>query len=227
MSRKRSRPVEEKVEILQACDSEDYSLNEVCTFYNVHHKTIKIWQEKYNKYGMDGLKESGKKKKYSRELKIAAIKDYESGNYSLRDVVGKYEISDTHVLRQWIKKYNGHSEINGTGKGRTNTMTKGRKTEWRERINIALDCLAKDKNYQETADLYEVSYQQVYQWVQKYESKGVDGLRDGRGRNKTEEELTSEEKTKFEIKRIEKENERLRAENAYLKKLKEIERRDR
>src|SRR5699024_5600912 len=156
---------------------------------------------KYNRYGVDGLKESGKKKTYSKELKLSAIKDYESGNYSLRDVIDKYEISDTHVLRNWIKKYNGHSEMNRNRKGRTNTMTKGRKTEWRERIDIVLDCLTKGKDYQTTADLYKVSYQQVYQWVQKYESKGVDGLKDGRGRNKTEDELTPEEKTKIEIKR--------------------------
>lgn len=227
MSKKRSRPLEEKIEVLQAYESEEYSLSEICSFYNTHHKTVKTWQEKYKKYGMNGLKEPKKRKKYSKELKLSAIKDYESGKYSLKDVIDKYEISDTHVLRKWIKKYNGHSETKEARKGRTKTMTKGRNTEWRERIDIVLDCLAKGKDYQTTADLYKVSYQQVYQWVQKYESKGVDGLKDGRGRNKTEEELTPEEKTNIEIKRVEKENERLRAENAFLKKLKEIERRDR
>lgn len=227
MGKKRSRPLEEKIEILQACESDEYSLREICSYYNTHHKTVKIWQKKYNKYGVNGLKGSKTRKRYSNELKLSAIKDYETGKYSLRDVIDKYEISDTHVLRNWIKKYNGHSEMNRNRKGRTNTMTKGRKTEWRERIDIVLDCLTKGKDYQTTADLYKVSYQQVYQWVQKYESKGVDGLKDGRGRNKTEDELTPEEKTKIEIKRIEKENERLRAENAFLKKLKEIERRDR
>src|SRR5690625_4710782 len=227
MSKKRSRPLKEKIEILQAYESEEYSLSEICSVYNTHHKTVKIWQEKYNKYGVNGLKKPRKKKKYPKELKLSAIKDYESGKYSLKDVIDKYEISDTHVLRQWIKKYNGHSEMNGDRKGRTNTMTKGRKTGWRERIDIVLDCLAKGKDYQSTAELYKLSYQQVYQWVQKYESKGAEGLKDGRGRNKTEEELTPEEKTKIEIKRIEKENERLRAENAFYKKLKEIERRDR
>ncbi|MFD2630418.1 IS3 family transposase [Oceanobacillus kapialis] len=220
MGKKRSRPLKEKIEILQAYESEEYSLSDICSFYNTHHKTVKVWQEKYNKYGVNGLKEYRTKKTYPKELKLSAIKDYESGNYSLRDVTRKYEISDPRVLRQWIKKYNGHSEMNGNRKGRTETMTKGRQTEWRERIDIALDCLAKGKDYQSTAELYEVSYQQVYQWVRKFESKGADGLKDGRGRNKTEEELTHEEKTQFEMKRMEKENERLRAENAYLKKLK-------
>lgn len=50
-------------------------------------------------------------------------------------------------------------------------------------------------------------------------------LQDRRGRSKREEDLTPEEKMKLEMRRIEKENERLRAENAFLKKLEEIERR--
>ena len=69
-----------------------------------------------------------------------------------------------------------------------------------------------------------MSYQQVYSWVRKYEAGGWDALKDGRGRLKKEEELTTEEKTKIEMRRIQKENERLRAENAFLKKLEEIER---
>ena len=98
-------------------------------------------------------------------------------------------------------------------------MTKGRKTTWEERIEIVQDALTNEKNYQETAENHQVSYQQVYQWVRKYEAGGWDALKDGRGRSKSEEELTSEEKMKLEILRIEKENERLRAENAFLKKV--------
>ncbi|MGY4111348.1 transposase-like protein [Aeribacillus sp. SP014] len=44
-------------------------------------------------------------------------------------------------------------------------MTKGRKTTWNERIQIVLNCLGNGKDYKKTAETYEVSYQQVYQWV--------------------------------------------------------------
>lgn len=104
-------------------------------------------------------------------------------------------------------------------------MTKGRKTTWEERIEIAIHCLANGKNYQETGEKYKVSYQQVYQWTRKYETNGPDALKDNRGRKKSEAKLSPEEKIKLEMKRLEIENERLRAENAYLKKLEEIERR--
>ena len=105
------------------------------------------------------------------------------------------------------------------------SMTKGRSTTWKERIDIVLYCLSNDKDYQKTAEIYEVSYQQVYQWVRKYEDGGDEALRDNRGRKKEEAELSPEEKMKLEMKKLERENERLRAENAFLKKLEELERR--
>jgi transposase-like protein len=70
-------------------------------------------------------------------------------------------------------------------------------------------------------------YQQVYQWVKKHEDGGDEALRDKRGKNKVESELSPEEKVKLEMRKLEKENERLRAENEFLKKLEEIERRRR
>ncbi|MEK5271113.1 MAG: hypothetical protein C6W54_15845 [Bacillaceae bacterium] len=65
----------------------------------------------------------------------------------------------------------------------------------------------------------------VYQWVKKYENGGEEALKDKRGRKKEEAELSPEEKMKLEMKKLERENERLRAENLFLRKLEEIERR--
>ena len=70
-------------------------------------------------------------------------------------------------------------------------MTKGRKTTWEERIQIVLDCLGNGKDYQEAANTYHVSYQQVYQWVKKYEDGGDEALKDKRGRKKEEAEANS------------------------------------
>src|SRR5690606_30698964 len=192
---------------------------------NVRDVTIYKWVYRYEKYGIEGLKESTTWRRYSKELKLNSVKDYLSGEYSFRYVIRKHEISSDSVLRQWIKKYNGHRELKDTGKRRSSSITIGRKTTWKERIEIVQDALANGKNYRETAEKHRVSYQQIYQWVRKYEAGGWDALKDRRGRTKSEEELTSEEKMKLEIRRIEKENERLRAEHAFLKKLEEIERR--
>ena len=104
-------------------------------------------------------------------------------------------------------------------------MAKGRSTTLDERLEIVMYCLQHEKNYDLTARCFNVSYQQVYHWTKKFEANGEEGLNDKRGKRKDEPELTPEEKTRREIKRLELENERLRAENAFLKKLEEIERR--
>ncbi|KIL48083.1 helix-turn-helix domain-containing protein [Jeotgalibacillus campisalis] len=85
--------------------------------------------------------------------------------------------------------------------------------------------LEEQKNYQKAATSHQVSYQQVYQWVKKYENGGEKALKDRRGYKKEEEELTPEEKVNLQMKKLERENDRLRAKNLFLKKLEEIERR--
>lgn len=217
--------IEFKRMILDAYEHKGFSLRGIYQKYGVHHTTLMDWKKAVAKYGWEGLKKtSSKKKVYTKKVKLAAISDYLSEHYSLKDVIEKYDISSTSVLRKWIKAYNGHREILGQSEGRENAMTKGRKTTWQERIEIVQAALDNEKDYQKTAVIHQVSYQQVYQWVRKYENGGWDALQDQRGRSKTKEELTPEQKMKLEMRRIEKENERLRAENAFLKKLEEIER---
>lgn len=86
-------------------------------------------------------------------------------------------------------------------------------------------CLTNEKDYKTTAAQYDVTYQQVYQWVRKFEAGGEVSLQDRRGRMKSADELKPEDKLRLKIQKIERENERLRAENLLLKKLEEIERR--
>ncbi|MCB2294490.1 helix-turn-helix domain containing protein [Clostridium algoriphilum] len=115
----------------------------------------------------------------------------------------KYEISNNTVLVKWINKYNCHRGINATTKGMTQSMTNGRTTSWKERIEIVLYCIAYSNDYQHAAEFYHVSYQQVYRWVKKYESGKEIALKDRRGRNKSEEELTLEDRTKLSMKKLE------------------------
>lgn len=222
---KRAFSMEYKYEVLKALEDGRFSLTELSSTYKVNISTIKEWKYKFDTYGVEGLKECATWKPYSKELKLAAVKDYLSGNYSLREVTRMYEVSDLSVLKKWINKYNSHGDLNDTSKGRTSSMTKGRKTTWAERVQIVLDCLENGKDYQGTAETYKVSYQQVYQWVRKYEDSGDEALKDKRGRKKEEAELTPEDQIKLQMKKLERENERLRAENLFLKKLEEIERR--
>lgn len=216
---------EEKLYILNIYQNGEHTLNEVADRFSVNRRTILDWQQLYSDLGEAGLEPRKKWASYTAELKRAAVNDYLSGNYSLREVALKYHLSNKSILQGWIQKYTSHSELKDSGKGMSQTMTKGRKTTVEERIEIVDYCLKHQNNYQLAAETFAVSYQQVYQWVKKFEANGEAGLADRRGRTKDEIELTAEEKLKLEIKRIERENERLRAENLFLKKLEEIERR--
>ena len=51
-------------------------------------------------------------------------------------------------------------------------MTKGRKTTKEERAEIVAFCIGHGKDYGLTVQTYQVSYQQIYSWVKKYEQKG-------------------------------------------------------
>lgn len=215
---------QEKYELIMAFKERQISIRDFCVQKNISKETIKKWIFLFETYGVVGLEDSTGWKSYSKEVKTAAVLDYLSGGYSQTEVIRKYEISSRSVLDRWIKHYNGHRELKETQR-MSNSMIKGRSTTLEERLEIVMYCLQNEKNYHQASEYFKVSYQQVYQWVKKYEKDGEDGLKDKRGRSKSEPELTPEEKIQREMMRLERENERLCAENAFLKKLEELERR--
>ncbi|MEF7592742.1 helix-turn-helix domain-containing protein [Bacillus thuringiensis] len=224
MSKKRYLP-EFKLELLLAYKKGDYTIKELCEKYQVTKYSFKEWMKRFEQYGIEGLQKPLSWKQYSKEVKEIAVMEYLSGRYSQYEIIRRHEISSRTVLQRWVKHYNSHRELKDTSKGKMRSMTKKRTTSWEERIQIVRYCLENEKNFQMTAETYDVSYQQVYQWVKKYNNGGDEALKDRRGRKKEEQELSPEEKVKLEMKKLERENERLRAENAFLKKLEELERR--
>ncbi|XEC97504.1 helix-turn-helix domain-containing protein [Paenibacillus tarimensis] len=124
------------------------------------------------------------------EVKLQAVQDYLSGKYSQNEIIKIYRIASRTQLRNWITKYNSHSGLGSYKNGGAAAMTKGRTTTWEERIDIVLYCLSQNRDYYKAAEKYQVSYQQVYQWVKKYDAGGEDALQDRRGRNKPTEELS-------------------------------------
>ena len=164
-----------------------------------------------------------KNKKYSPELKIAAVKSYLAGEGSLIQTCKKFGILRHAQLQRWILWYNGHREFKERTSARGEIyMTKGRKTTQEERAEIVAFCIEHNKDYGLTVETYNVSYQQIYAWVRKYEEGGVDKLKDNRGRTKTVEEMTEVEKLKAEMKILEAKNRQLEIENAFIKKLQEL-----
>jgi len=162
---KKSFSLDIKILALQSVEEGRYTIQEICTMFSVNKTTLNGWRALYRFGGVEALIRPKKNKAYPKELKQSAVEDYLSGDYSLFDILVKYGISSLSVFKNWLKIYTGHRELKDSGKGMSQTMTKGRKTTVEERIGIATACLANGKNYQETAAQYGVSYQQVYQYV--------------------------------------------------------------
>ena len=162
-------------------------------------------------------------KYYDRKLKLQAVQDYLGGGGSLRTICKKHGIKDKKQLRNWIKWYNGHKECKERrGAGTEIYMAKGRKTTQEERGKIVAFCIEHGKDYPLTIQTYGVSYQQIYAWVRKYEEKGIDGLRDGRGRTKPADEMSAEERLRMENRILKAQLKDAEMENKLLKKLREL-----
>ena len=225
MGRKSNFSPEQKLWAINRILNGEDSILHTATLLGCSNVTIHDWIRNYQVSGIKGITANTKNTSYSISIKTNAVEDYLQGRGSLREICKKYSIRSTTQLQNWIIKYNSHEELKTSGSGGITIMTKGRKTTYDERIEIVQYCIEHQNNYAETASKYEVSYQQVYSWINKYERKGIDGLVDKRGKNKISAEMTELERLRAENKLLKAQNRKQELEMAFLKKLEEIERR--
>ena len=228
MSRKSKINSVEKVKIVERVLSNEIGVNEAARLVGVDASSVRSWRNLYLSDGPSALMIQAKNKVYSRELKLQAVHEYLDGASSQSDIVKKYHLRSKSQLRNWIKVYTTHGEIKSRTSGGGNYMRKARSTTPEERLRIVQDCLAHDKNYGAMALKYQCSYQQVRNWVKRYEEMGSAGLEDRRGRRAgTMPSRTPEEEMRDRIAELERQNRDLQMENDLLKKVKELEMRDR
>ena len=170
--------------------------------YNIPESTIRDWINVYKTHGINAFINTNGNKQYTKDFKIQCVEAVLKGESSVLDVVSQYQISSSHMLREWISLYNANRELK----------------------EIVDYCIHHTRDYKGTASIYNVSYSQVYSWVKKYDVQGDDGLTDRRGRHKTDEEAN-------ELERLRRENIRLKRQlqekdmlNELLKKVQEFER---
>ena len=191
---------------------------------SVNKSSVQGWITSYKGNGVDAFMHT-QNKPYSIECKIQAVTAYLNKEGSLSAICEKFGLRSNKQLRNWIKKYNGHEELKASGTGGTSIMTKGKKTTFDERVEIAAYCISHEHNYAETAEKYQVSYQQARSYTVKYEAGGLDALKDNRGKKKANDSLTEVEQLRAELKLEKAKREKAEMEAAFLKKLAEVERR--
>ena len=138
--------IEQKLSALQMIE-ETYTWEEVAETHDVSTVTLRVWKLKFDTSGIGALKELKTWKPYTKEQKIAAVRDYLDG-LTIIEVLFKYQISSRSVLYRWIKKYTSHSELTDSRKGMDRAITKGRKTTLEDCFEIVKYCLENGRNYQ-------------------------------------------------------------------------------
>lgn len=200
------------------------TIKEIAHKFGVDDTSVRKWIIKYQSVGNNAFVLSHGKAHYSKEFKEKVIQAYLSGEGSYAELCLRFKIPSFTTVQRWVMQYNNGRTVQGAKAGGTTIMKQGRKTTYEERVEIVSFCIENHKDYQLTAETYQVSYQQIYSWVKKYEAKGAGALMDRRGRTKPEAEMTELEKLRAENRLLKAKNKRQEMEMAFLKKLDELER---
>lgn len=194
------------------------SLSQFCRIYNVERTAIIRWSIKYELGGKEALFEITSRTTYSAYTLINSVKDYLSGNFSMLDIVKKYNLSSDNVLRNWLKWYN-------TPKWnvKVEEFMAREKISKSFKLSLVLQVLQQNLAIKEVASSNSISEGQLRDWIRKYKAFGEEALEDNRGNKKSEEFLSTEEILKRKNKELEEKNRKLEAELLLLKKLMELE----
>lgn len=225
MSRKSKIDPVEKVKIVERYLCGELNIIQASSILGVVHSSVQSWVRIYESEGPTALLNQPKNRSYSKEVKMNAVNDYLNENGSLNEICKKYNIRSNKQLRSWIKVYNSGRVLKKSTGGAY--MKTARITTPEERLTIVKDCLKNDKNYGAMAIKYNCTYQQVRNWVNKYEELGFKGLEDRRGhRIGSLPSRSPEEELRDKIAELKRKNSDLQMENDLLKKVRELERRD-
>ena len=218
-----------KLQLVKEHNENGVSYWKLSKIYGVEASIIRRWGHIYDAFGEDGLeKHNSDLCNYSAEFKQMVVNEYLEGKITIQDLAYKHKVLAPSTVGSWIKQYNNYKELTDSRKEGIYPMVKksARKdTSLDERIKIVEECISCGNDYAATAQKYGCSYNQVYSWVRKYKDKGIDGLIDRRGRNKSVDELSETEKLKIENRLLKAQAKQQQMEIEFLKKLEEIERR--
>ena len=100
MSKKSKLTNEELIGVIKDYFNGKGSIITLAKKYGVHRSTIEKFLRIAKAEGIDSVVVTGHNRKYSKKLKIQAVKEYISGEFSQSDICTKYKIRCRSVLQQ-------------------------------------------------------------------------------------------------------------------------------
>jgi transposase-like protein len=214
----------EKLAILKELSQSETSLNSFAHHHGIDRRTLGRWQDRYIRDGIDGLKTASKNNHYSKELKLTVVHAYLAGEGTYEQLTNRFGLRNSAQAKNWVDKYNGGKTLTASP-SRKKVPNMSRKTTLEERIEIVEYVTQGKHKYTETAEHFQVSYQQVRSWVLKARDGGYEALVDNRGHRKEQAELTENDKLKLEIRQLKAQLKDKELVEAFAKKLLELQRR--
>lgn len=225
MGRKAKCSAEERVKAVTDYLNGIRSISEITNDLSIKSaRSVRDWVGIYKVQGEVGLLPCKKNTAYTKEFKTMMVEKYIAGESSLRELCVKYGIKSHTTLKSWILLYNSDMELKDYNPKQEVYMAEARrKTTLQERKEIVEYCISHGRNYKDTAELYDVSYSQVYSWAKKYDVGGEESLTDKRGVHKKDDEVDELERLRRENVRLKRQLEEKDMLTELLKKVNEFE----
>lgn len=166
--------------------------------------------------------------KYSYHFKQQIVNEYLKGSLVYRSLAKKYEVSNSSLIRTWVNQYKLF--------GKESLQLKKGKAVYPLEFKLKVLHFKQDTgaSYRETAEIFGLDNPSlIANWKRKFITEGTDGLNKPVGRppnmsKKSKKQIhkyqknVSDHATSKRLKALEEENEYLKTEVAYLKKLKAL-----
>ena len=213
----------EKLKLLEEFKESDLPRATFAKQHGIGKDSFKRWLMRYERDGLEGLEEARKNIHYSKELKETVVFAYLKGEGTFAEVAHKYGLRQAAQAKVWVDKYNGDKPLTASP-SRKQVPNMPKKTTFEERIEVVEYVVKHKHSYAETAEHFQVSYQQARSWVLKAKNGGYEALVDNRGHHKDESELTDLEKANLRIRQLEAELKDKELVEQFAKKLLELQR---
>ena len=218
MGRKAKYSKEIKVDVCERYLGGKNGASELANEIGCTRSVLIKWVRNYEIHGATAFDVKEFNRSYTKEFKHQIINECEKE--SVYAVAAKYNIT-YEVVRRWIMKYN-KGELEEYDPHPEVYNMKNRKVTLEEKLEIVKWTIENNNDYKGAAFRYIVPYHSVFRWVKQYNEIGEEGLKDNRGRNKSEKDLTELEKKEREIEKLKLELDRVKRAEEILKKNLEI-----
>ena len=151
--------LEDKIKIIEL-RKKGWGKERIAKQFNIPNSTVKKIYDKYELYGLEGIKHPSKNRKYSADYKLEVINRVIQGE-SKTQLATLYNLPGAGTIVSWMKKYeelgyNGLEGKQGRPRGRPKIMTKkeNKNTPLTNEEREELIRLRKEKEYLEMENEY-------------------------------------------------------------------------